>query len=381
MRQRLLTRGTIPTPMPLTSPFSISHASVTLAGLLAVTGCVSNNLPASAASAGGNLAMGGNSAVIAGGTVSTGGVAPSGLGGASPSSSGGTSTSGGTAASSSTAATKTTGGSTTIISTGGASWNGTGGEVATGGASSTVPTGLASSCSGVACNAATTVNPLLTSYGALGNVTMYTTNASSGGACLYGVTQVMYFAAINVNLSPGDAQGQWQGGSICGQCMEVTALTTQGPKSVVVRIMDKCPDGYCGIDLGGSAPAAVMPDGMGRYEGAWRAVSCAGHPEVFDGAPSIYVKDGASPGWSVIQVRNPMTAVAGIDYKNHGNPSQNGTLVTASPSIENFFSVPVEVLQANVKFDLTVRYVDGTTGTVSLHSDQLGTAEATYAMD
>jgi len=379
--RRLPARVTVPILMSRSSTFSVTYASVACWWLVAVSGCVSNNLPASASSAGGNLATGGTSAASTGGVESTGGVSQSGRGGASNSSTGDTSASGGTSALSSTGATITTGGSTTIISTGGASANTTGGTAATGGDSSTVPTGLPSSCSGVACNAATTVNPQLTSYGALGNVTMYTTSASSGGACLYGATQVMYFAAINVNLSPGDAAGQWQSGSICGQCMEVTTLTTQGPNSVVVRIMDKCPDGYCGIDLGGSAPAVVMPDGVGRYEGAWRAVPCAGHPEVFDGDPSIYVKDGASSGWSVIQVRNPMTAVAGIDYKNHSNPGQSGTLVTTSPSIENFFSVPIELLQANAKFDFTVRYVDGTNGTVSLTSDQLGLATATYAMN
>lgn len=363
------------------STFPLGRATATLAWLVAVTSCVSNNLPAGASSAGDPVATGGTRDTSTGGMVATGGMSQSGLGGTSSPSTGETIANGGTSALSSSAATKTTGGSTTIISTGGAWSNTAGGKMTTGGASSTAPSGLATSCSGVACNAATPVNPQLTSYGALGNVTMYTTSASSGGACLYGVTQLMYFAAINVNLSPGDAAGQWQGASVCGQCMEVTVLTTQGPKSVVVRITDKCPDGYCGIDLGGSAPAAVMPDGMGRYEGAWRAVSCAGHPEVFDGEPSIYVKDGASSGWSVIQVRNPMTAVAGIDYKNHGNPSQSGTLVTTSPSIENFFSVPIELLQANAKYDFTVRYVDGTNGTVSLTSDQLGTAAATYVMN
>jgi len=87
---------------------------------------------------------------------------------------------------------------------------------------------------------------------------MYTTEASNGGACNYGATKVMYFVAVNVNVAPGDGQGQWQGGRNCGQCVEVTALTTQGPQSVVVRIMDKCPDGYCGMDLGGAAAGAVM---------------------------------------------------------------------------------------------------------------------------
>jgi hypothetical protein len=157
-------------------------------------------------------------------------------------------------------------------------------------------------------------------------------------------------------------------------------LTPTGTKSVVVRIMDKCPDGSCGIDLGGSAPAVVMGTQIGRYQGAWRAVSCAGHPEVSNGVPSIHVKDGTNEGWSVIQVRNPVMAVAGIDYKNSNNSSQSGTLA-ASSGIENYFQVPVDVLQAGANFNLTVRYVDGTTATVTLSSNQLWQPEATYPLD
>ena len=285
----------------------------------------------------------------------------------------------------------TTGGATTIAGTGGAPMSSGGttaddrtdGAVGPGGAggagTSTLPTGLPKDCESV-CNAATPVYPQPTDDGTLGNVTMYTTSASSGGACLYGATKVMYFAAINVNQVPGDGKGQWQEGRICGQCVEATALTSQGPKQVVVRIMDRCPDESCGIDLGGSAPAAVMLDGFGRYQGAWRLISCAGHPEVFDGVPSLFVKEGSNPYWAAIQVRNPMTAVAAIDWQKQGDLSMKGSLALASPSIENYYTVPVEVLQASAMFDLTVRYGDGTTAHASLTSSQLGQPEGSYPL-
>lgn len=224
------------------------------------------------------------------------------------------------------------------------------------------------------------MDPQITTCGALGNVTVYSTSASSGGACLYGDTSVMYYAAINANLAPGDGKGQWQGGSICGQCFNVSVLTSQGIEQVVVRIMDECPDADCGIDLGGSAPAAVMVDGSGRYQGAWQAVSCAGHPEVSDGPPSVFVKDGSSSGWSVIQVRNPVMAVSEIDWVNENDSTQSGTLAPAS-GINNYFSVPTSMLQANATYELTVVYVNGSTATVSLTSAQLGQASTGYSLN
>jgi hypothetical protein len=38
---------------------------------------------------------------------------------------------------------------------------------------------------------------------------MYSIPPSSGGACNYGTTAVIYYMATNVNLFPGDAAGQW----------------------------------------------------------------------------------------------------------------------------------------------------------------------------
>ncbi|MGD9169545.1 MAG: cellulase family glycosylhydrolase [Candidatus Thiodiazotropha sp.] len=239
---------------------------------------------------------------------------------------------------------------------------------------------LPDQCSGP-CTSATPVYPTLLSDGGLGNVTMYSTSASSGGACNYGTTNVMYYAAINVNVTPGDGAGQWQAGKICGQCAEVTVVTSQGHKTVVARIMDKCPDGHCGIDLGGNAPAAVMIDGSGRYEGKWRFVSCDGHPEVSDGSPSLYVFAGSNPWWSRVHVRNGSTATDSITWQDTAGTASGSLPFASNP--ENAFEVPVnEVLQSGMSSVLiTVHYVDGTSATVTLTPAELAAGSASYPLN
>lgn len=248
------------------------------------------------------------------------------------------------------------------------------------GGSATAGSSLPAACTG-SCNAATPVAPTVSSTDGLGNVTEYSTSASNGGACNYGATNVMYYAAINVNVNAGDAQGQWQGGKICGQCAETTILTSQGLKTVTVRIMDKCPDANCGIDLGGSAPGAVMVDGFGRYAGQWRFVSCSGVSGVSDGVPSLYIKEGSSIWWSRIQVRNPNTGVSSIAYQSLSDASVHGSFAFDS-SIENYYIIPTDVLQSSAsQFAITVNYVDGSMATVSLTPTQLGTASGAYALN
>jgi len=234
----------------------------------------------------------------------------------------------------------------------------------------------APTCSGI-CNSATPIYPTVGPSTSQGNVTMYTTEASNGGACNYGVTQVMYFAAVNVNMVPGDGLGQWQGGRICGQCIEVTAFTSQGPQSVVVRILDKCPDGYCGIDLGGAAPAAIMRDGFGRYDGTWRLVTCAGHPEVSDGPTSLAVLGGANAYWSRVHVSNPPSAVSALDWQD---AQGSGSFPYASDP-ENTFAVPTEVLQSSAaSLAITAHFRDDSAATVTLTPAQLAAGGGSYAM-
>ncbi len=240
--------------------------------------------------------------------------------------------------------------------------------------------GLPDECSSSACNSATPVYPTLFNDGGLGNVTMYSTASSNGGACNYGATNVMYYAAINVNVTPGDLAGQWQNGKICGQCAEVTVLTSQGPKTVVARIMDKCFDTNCGIDLGGAAPATVMLDGSGRYEGKWRFVSCDGHPEVSDGATTLYVFPGSNLWWSRVHVRNAPMAIETIEWQDAAGSAKGFMPYASDP--ENAFEVPTsEVLQSGMSSVLiTVHYVDGSTMSVTLTPAELGTGSATYPL-
>jgi hypothetical protein len=231
-----------------------------------------------------------------------------------------------------------------------------------------------------ACNAATPRDPTVVPGGGSGNVTMYTTEPSAGGACNYGTTGVRYFAAINVNVAPGDGQGQWQGGRICGQCALVTAFTSQGPRSVVVRIMDRCPDASCGIDLGGLAPAAIMVDGFGRYDGAWRFVSCAGHPEVSDGPASLVVSPGSNAWWSRLHVRNPPWPVAEIAWQDPSGTAAGTLAFAADP--ENTFAVPAEVLQSTAPALLvTVTYADGSAASARLAPGQLAAAGNAYPLE
>jgi expansin (peptidoglycan-binding protein) len=351
-----------------------------------VTGGTSSSGGVASAATGGASALGGTTASATGGAKTTGGATASVTGGTSSVAGGGTRSSGG-ATSVNTGGLGATGGSatlaggtagaSTIVATGGAP--ATGGRAATGGSSS-IPTGLPATCGTTNCDNTTPSNPQLTAYGALGNVTEYSTGVSKGGACIYGDTSIMYYAAIAVNLAPGDGKGQWKGGTICGQCFEVTVVTSKGYKSVVIRVTDKCPDGQCGMDLGGSAPSAVMVDGFGRYQGAWRAVSCAGHPEVSDGVPSIHVKDGSNGGWAAIQVRNPVMAVASIDYQDSMNGAISGTMPLSS-GIENYYQVPTTVLASFSTIDITVHYVDGSTAKAAITAIQLATPEGTYPLN
>lgn len=191
----------------------------------------------------------------------------------------------------------------------------------------------------------------------------------------------MYYGAMNVDVLPGDGQGQWQRGRICGQCAEVTALTSRGPRSLVVRVMDKCPDRDCGVDLGGAAPDAIMLDGHGRYAGTWRLVSCAGHPEVSGGVPRLAVLPGSSRWWSRVQVRDPAWPVDAITW--HGTSGAAGGAFPYATDPENAFEVPVsDVLQSSAAaVRVEVRFVDGTRASVQLGPAQLAAENAEYPLE
>ena len=211
------------------------------------------------------------------------------------------------------------------------------------------------------CDSYTAADPELTENGGKGSVTTYGSitakETSLGGACNYGQTNIQYYAAIHVNVSPGDNKGPWQGGAACGGCVRVKVKTPDGWKRVTVRITDRCPDADCGVDLGGAPAADIMGNTVGRYYGEWEFVSCEGVEGVWGDSTSLWVKESASTFWSIVQVRNPKDmvkaiAIIGVDTSD----SYDLEMVVGT---ENFWTVPQNVLQTDNRYRVVVKYRTG----------------------
>ena len=237
-----------------------------------------------------------------------------------------------------------------------------------------------SSDSGVCtnCDSFTAADPVLVENGGKGSVTTYGSitakETSLGGACNYGQTNIQYYAAIHVNVSPGDDKGPWDGGMACGGCVHVKAKTPDGWKEVTVRITDRCPDANCGVDLGGAPASDIMGIQVGRYYGEWEFVSCEGVEGVWGDSTSIWVKEGASTYWSIIQVRNPKDAVRKIVFNEvDGDKTYPLEFVVGT---ENFWTVPKEVLQSEKSYSVVVTYRSGTDDEWILKGSDLAVPEA-----
>lgn len=229
-----------------------------------------------------------------------------------------------------------------------------------------------------ACDSYTAADPELTENGGKGSVTTYGSitakETSLGGACNYGQTNMQYYAAIHVNVSPGDDKGPWDGGAACGGCVHVKARTPEGWKEVTVRITDRCPDANCGVDLGGAPAADIMGNRVGRYYGEWEFVSCEGVDGVWGDSTSIWIKEGASTFWSIIQVRNPKDMVKGIAI--YGIDTRDFYELEMVVGTENFWTVPKNVLQTDNRYRVVVKYRTGTDDEWKIKGSDLAVPEA-----
>lgn len=231
-------------------------------------------------------------------------------------------------------------------------------------------------CTG--CDSYTAADPVLTEKGGKGSVTTYGSitakETSLGGACNYGQTNIQYYAAIHVNVSPGDDKGPWQDGLACGGCVRVKAKTPDGWKRVTVRITDRCPDANCGVDLGGAPASDIMGVQVGRYYGEWEFVSCEGVEGVWGDSTSLFVKDGANAFWSVVQVRNPRDMVRSITIK--GIDTRDFYELEMYGGAENFWTVPESVLQSDNRYRVIVSYRTGEDEKWKIKGSDLAVPEA-----
>ncbi|WP_407456811.1 hypothetical protein [Fibrobacter sp.] len=228
------------------------------------------------------------------------------------------------------------------------------------------------------CDSYTAADPELTENGGKGSVTTYGSitakETSLGGACNYGQTNIQYYAAIHVNVSPGDEKGPWNGGAACGGCVRVKAKTPDGWKHVTVRITDRCPDADCGVDLGGAPAADIMGNQVGRYYGEWEFVSCEGVDGVWGDSTSLWVKEGASEFWSIIQVRNPKDMVKSIAI--YGVDTRDFYELEMVVGTENFWTVPEAVLKTGNRYRVVVTYRTGTDDEWKIKGSDLAVPEA-----
>ncbi len=246
----------------------------------------------------------------------------------------------------------------------------------------TARTDTSGACKVLPCDASSPTVPVVTASGGSGDVTTYggvgNATPSSGGACNYGITGITHYAAIQVNQMPGDLRGQWQEGRACGQCVRIRARTSSGWKTTVARIVDKCPDANCGIDLGGAPATEIMGTQPGRYSGEWSFVPCQGLSGVTEGPKALWVKDGSNAYWSLVQVRN---APSGVDSILARIPDGPWTPFTWATEAENFFKVPANLLQAPGKIEIRIVYRMAGPDTLQLEASSLAIAGANYKLE
>jgi expansin (peptidoglycan-binding protein) len=150
-----------------------------------------------------------------------------------------------------------------------------------------------------------------------GRATYY--DATGAGNCSFDPTPNDLMVAAISHEDYGSAD-------YCGAYVEV-----YGPEgSVVVRIVDKCPDAQCTaghLDLSREAFARIAPLELGIVPITWRIVS----PELA-GPIAYHFKDGSNQWWTAVQVRNHRNPVTKLEYRN------NAGMWVAAPRVDyNFF--------------------------------------------
>jgi expansin (peptidoglycan-binding protein) len=112
----------------------------------------------------------------------------------------------------------------------------------------------------------------------------------------------------------------------CGAYVEVF-----GPSgSVVVRIVDKCPDAQCTtghLDLSRQAFAKIAPLERGIVPITWRVVS-----PTLSGPIAYHFKEGSNQWWTAVQIRNHRNPIVRLEWRNAA-----GAWVAAERTDYNYF--------------------------------------------
>ncbi|KAF5677016.1 extracellular cellulase [Fusarium heterosporum] len=179
-----------------------------------------------------------------------------------------------------------------------------------------------------------------------GTSTHYGGNVSGGncGFVDYSIPSGLYGTAFSGS--------NWNTAGVCGNCIEVTGPTGKKAK---VMIVDKCPECDKGhLDLFENTFAAVGgTDGLVKT--SWRAISC-------DITTPLVLrnKEGTSPYWFSMQVRNSNLPVKSLEVSTDGGKSWKAT----ARKDYNFFENPSGFQTQTVD----VRVTSSTGGTIIVKS-------------
>jgi hypothetical protein len=93
----------------------------------------------------------------------------------------------------------------------------------------------------------------------------------------------------------------------------------------------------------------------------------------------LHVKAGSGKWWSLVQVRNGPGAVLEIRARK-ATDGEWQSLPWATEA-ENFFSVPVEILQDSDEWELEVIWRTGESGFLRIAGEKLGVEESSYGLE
>jgi expansin len=125
--------------------------------------------------------------------------------------------------------------------------------------------------------------------------------ADGTGTCLFDASpNDLMVAAMN--------NDEWNDAAYCGAYVQVNGAKG----SVIVRIVDRCPECHAGhLDLSPEAFARIDDLAKGNTPITWRVVSPA-----IAGPIAYHFKDGANQWWTAVQVRNHRNPIAKFEYWN-----------------------------------------------------------------
>ena len=144
-----------------------------------------------------------------------------------------------------------------------------------------------------------------------GNATYYL-EADGTGNCLFdALPEPQYVGALNNHdyNAPTIAGVNYGNATLCGAYARVNG--SKG--SVLIKIVDRCPDAICEpghIDLSPEAFSAIDEPERGFVPITWQLVAAP-----VSGPVSFRYKDGSSQWWTAIQVRNHRHPVASLEVR------------------------------------------------------------------